>query len=194
MEYFTTEYSPQNRGELPVRPLLQLAEPDPPPFETRASTEPAAHAAFFRHHRAWLLGLLKLRSRHDAEDLLQETFLRASAQDFSTIRHPRAWLATIALNVVREQHRRRAARAPASEADGAEALTDAYPAAGTQDEALLLKQIILALPPKLAEAFVLSRFEGLTHEEIARRCGVSKRTVEWRIGKALALCAARLKD
>lgn len=177
-----------------MRPLLSVAEPDPPPFEVPSSNLSTTRTDFFRRHRTWLLALLKLRSPRDAEDLLQETFLRAATQDLSGIRHPRAWLATIALNVVREQHRRRAVRTPASEAEGAEAFTDTQPVAGTQDEALLLKQIILSLPPKLAEAFVLSRFEGLTHEEIARRCGVSKRTVEWRIGKALATCAARLKD
>lgn len=147
----------------------------------------------FRQNRGWLLALLRLHNRRDAEDLLQETFLRAAARGLGEVRRPRAWLAAIALNVVREQHRRRAVRAPASEAEGALALEE-LPASGLQDEALLLKQVILSLPPALAEVFVLSRFEGLTYPEIARRCGVSIKTVEGRMTKALAICAARLKE
>lgn len=177
-----------------MTPALSIAEPDPPPFDGAPPGGRTSDLAdLFRRNRPWLLALLKLRAPRDAEDLLQETFLRASRQRLGEIRHPRAWLATIALNLVREQHRRRSVHVPIAETDGALPYEDAGSSAG-QDEALLLKQIILSLPPTLAEVFVLSRFEGLTYPEIAQRCGVSTKTVEWRMSKALAICAARLKD
>ncbi|WP_334163929.1 RNA polymerase sigma factor [Phenylobacterium sp.] len=177
--------------------IVQLAEPDPPPFDPEGAPSPA-HVALdqlVRRHRGWLVAVLRLRFGRDAaEDLAQEAFLRAARQpDPAALRRPKAWLLTVALNAARDQHRRRAVRPPLTEADGGVELTDA-PLAAHQDEALLLKQVILALPPHLREVFLLSRFGGLTYEEIARRLGISIKTVEWRMTKALATCAARLED
>jgi RNA polymerase sigma-70 factor (ECF subfamily) len=50
------------------------------------------------------------------------------------------------------------------------------------------------LPADVAEAFRLNRFEGLTYPEIAEKKGVSVRTIEVRIGKALAILREELKD
>lgn len=43
-----------------------------------------------------------------------------------------------------------------------------------------------ALPPQCREVFVLSRFEQLSYREIANTLGISQKTVENQIGKALA--------
>ena len=53
---------------------------------------------------------------------------------------------------------------------------------------------MLALPPKLREVFLLSRFVGLTYAEIANRCGVSVATVQERMTKAQTMCSALMRD
>jgi len=144
----------------------------------------------YREHQNWLVAFLRRRfGQQDAEDLAQETYVRAVSAK-ATIRNPRAFLARVALNAARDLLRRRAVRPQLTREDAAPP-----PAmAGAQDEVLLLKQIILALPPKLQEVFVLSRFAGLTYDEIAHRCGISVKTVEGRMSKALAKCAALMDE
>jgi len=50
------------------------------------------------------------------------------------------------------------------------------------------------LPHTYREVFEMNRFEGLTYKEIAIKLDVSERTVEVRIGKALALLRRYLKE
>lgn len=57
-----------------------------------------------------------------------------------------------------------------------------------------LQEALGKLPEKAREAFELNRFEGLKYTEIAERLDISQRTVEVRIGKALALLRTYLKD
>ena len=54
--------------------------------------------------------------------------------------------------------------------------------------------MVLDLPPIYRDVFVLSRFTGLTYEEIASHVGVSVKTVEWRMSKALAMILSRFRD
>jgi RNA polymerase sigma-70 factor (ECF subfamily) len=48
------------------------------------------------------------------------------------------------------------------------------------------------MPPLYRDIFVLNRFGGMTYPEIARARGISVKTVEWRMSKALEHCASRL--
>lgn len=149
-------------------------------------------AGLYRQHSSWLKTVLRRRFGVEAvDDLLQETFLRITAYRVGP--NPRALLMTVAVNAARDRMRRAAVRIPSvGGADPEFAHGGSVPA--DQAEALLLKQVILSLPSKLRDVFVLSRFGGLTYDEIAQRCGISVKTVEWRMTKALAICAARLRD
>ena len=126
----------------------------------------------------------------DAEDIIQETWLRlASAVSLSQIHHPKAFLLRIAANLALTRGRRRklALRAEtmaASTRDRIEA---------DQAENLTLAQIVFGLPEPLRDVFLLSRIDGLTNAQIADRLGVSPKTVEWRMTRALAHCAAQLR-
>jgi RNA polymerase sigma-70 factor (ECF subfamily) len=52
----------------------------------------------------------------------------------------------------------------------------------------------LRLPENLRDVFVLSRFSGMTNQDIAIHCGVSVKTVEWRMTRALAHIAEGLRS
>jgi RNA polymerase sigma factor (sigma-70 family) len=152
-------------------------------------SEPSEIDQIYRTHGSWLIAFLRRRfGQQDAEDLAQETYVRAVSAR-GQIRNPRAFLARVALNAATDQIRRRKARPVLVRDDaGAPAITQA-----SQAEAIFLKEVIQTLPPRLQRVFILSRFGGLTYEEIARRCGISVKTVESRMTKALAMCTALLR-
>ncbi|MFZ5942401.1 MAG: RNA polymerase sigma-70 factor [Bacteroidota bacterium] len=55
-------------------------------------------------------------------------------------------------------------------------------------------EAMASIPPKLSEAFRMSRLESLPYSEIAEKLGVSVRTVETRIASALKHLREELKD
>jgi RNA polymerase sigma-70 factor (ECF subfamily) len=138
--------------------------------------------------------VLRVRYGDDlADDLVQETYLRAaSLQSLANIASPRGLLLRIAANVAIDQHRRASVRPVAGRTPEAEVALERRGVESDQSERLALKQIILSLPPKLRDVFVLSRFTGLTYDEIGVRLGISAKTVEGRMTKALRICAAKI--
>ena len=123
---------------------------------------------------------------HRAEDLVQETYLRAYA-NFAGHRGPstRAWLVTICLNLARSEGRRRSRRvveAPLPEAD-------AYPAGGpgVVDQVLAgldaerIARALARLPEEQRIAIVLMDLAGLTAAEVAVQLGCPRNTVLSRV-------------
>jgi RNA polymerase sigma-70 factor (ECF subfamily) len=158
-------------------------------WETPAGERGSVAEQIYRSHGNWLLAFIRRRfGSQNAEDLAQETYVQL-VRTRAEIQNPRAFLARLALDAAGMQARRRLAR-PTFVSEDLIPPGVAEPA--DQEQALLLKQAILALPPKLREVFLLSRFGGLTYEEIAHRCGVSVKTVEARMSKALAMCTSLL--
>lgn len=57
-----------------------------------------------------------------------------------------------------------------------------------------INNAINTLPPKCRTVFLLSRFEDLTYKEIAEKMGISVKTVENQMGKALRVLRREMKD
>ncbi len=58
----------------------------------------------------------------------------------------------------------------------------------------IIRQALEELPEPQRRAFEMSRFEGRTYHSIAVTMGVSQKTVEYRISRALAKLASALSD
>lgn len=144
------------------------------------------------HHRynRWLASALRRRfGADDSDDLLQETWLRlASASGLEAPRHPKAFLLRVALNLASSRYRKR--RATHLAESGAQTPLR-YEA--DQTDAILLTQVVVGLPEPLRDVFLLSRVDGLTNAQIGEKLGLSPKTVEWRMTRALAHCAAQLR-
>ena len=143
----------------------------------------------YRRYAHWLADRLGQRvGEADAADLVQETYLRIGTKDPASIRHPKAFLLGVAMNLLRDKARRDKRRATAQE-EAARDQGHAY-----QPDPVLLKQIVLSMPKLYRDVFVLSRFGGMEYNQIAILQGVSVKTIEWRMSKALEHCARRLDE
>ena len=145
-------------------------------------------ADLYRRYAPWLTAKLRPRFGAEAEDIGQDAWLRLAAlESLAAIRHPKAFLLRTATNLALDRYRH--GQVVARSAGELEADADVEP---DQLEAVLLEDVIGGLPAPLRDVFVLSRFRGLSHAQIGEQLGISERTVEWRMSKALALCAKRL--
>jgi RNA polymerase sigma-70 factor, ECF subfamily len=157
---------------LPARPDRELAE------RVLAGDE-AAFRDLYRRHTPRLLQLaLRLvgGEEADAEDVVQETWIRA-AEKLDAFRWESAfgtWLYAIGINVAREAARKREQRRETAWPD------DEPPSAEPPDrvEPLDLERAIAALPTGYRTVLVLHDVEGFTHEAIAEQLGVTPGTTK----------------
>ncbi|RZF64841.1 RNA polymerase sigma factor [Sphingomonas populi] len=160
-------------------------------------TRAAAIEDLYRDHGDWLRRLVAARLRMqpaDVDDIVQDTWLRAARPATTEITHPRAFLFQTALNLFRDRKRREAVRQQHREGVTADQGRGDGHGMSEQEAILELERIVLDLPEKMRDVFVLSRFRHMSNAEIATTLGISIKTVEWRMGKALALCMSRLRD
>ena len=138
--------------------------------------------------------LTRRAGRVEAEDLVQDVWLNLRERgDPTSWRTPRAVLFTTASNLATDAYRRTrtARRVFSGDAANAEAVS---PQAGPEEQVAAnarVAQLIGALqqlPPACRDAFLLNRLEGLTHTAIAARLGVSTKTVQRYVERALTHC------
>ncbi len=143
---------------------------------------------FARRYGGWLKDKLRLRYGDQADDLAQEALLRAAAHESAApVDHPKAFLLTVARNLAVDRARK--ARREHAHNDEAGALQPLVTLA-SQEDLVLLKQIVLALPPELRDALILTRIKGLSYEDVAALRGLKVRTVKDRVRRALAMTQA----
>jgi RNA polymerase sigma-70 factor (ECF subfamily) len=128
-------------------------------------------SAMFEEHRPRLFGiaLRMLGSVHDAEDAVQQTWLKAAVSDADTVRNPAGWLTTVLSRECLDMLRRRRVEVPLEDVaewdSGTTELVDSVGAA----MAVLLDQ----LSPAQRVAFVLHDVFGVPFAEIASALGTT---------------------
>jgi RNA polymerase sigma-70 factor (ECF subfamily) len=164
--------------------------------DLRAGSE-AAFDAIFRAYYAQLVVVAQslLGVRAAAEDAAQDVMLELWRRRENIVLETslRAYLIRSvrnrALNQIR--HDRVVHRAgPHYEGPAPAPLADRAQAETELDQAV--QQAVRELPERCREAFELSRGQGLSYAEIAQVLGVSVKTVEAHMGKALRLLRERL--
>ena len=176
-----------------------MAEADP--FETEALT---FLDALYR------TGLRMTRSEAEAEDLVQETYIKAfrHRDQFTPGTNLKAWLFRILTNTFINQYRRKAARPETTELDDVDEsilyrhMRDVSPGSSSPDpEALLInntlssevKEALESLPEKFRTTVLLD-VEGFAYKEIAQMLDIPIGTVMSRLHRGRKYLQKRLYD
>jgi len=127
-----------------------------------------------------------------AQDVMHELWRRAHIMDAGTTL--RGYLLRAArnraLNHIRHQRVRRDTRGDVEALYHEPVRADQPVVAGELAEAV--RRAVAELPPRCREVFELSRTDGLRYAEIAEALGISEKTVEAQMGKALRVLRERL--
>ena len=142
---------------------------------------------------AYTLARYLTRNGADADDVVQEAFLRA-LKYFGGFRgteaaESRAWLLSIVRNTAYTWLRRRRPDAGAIEFDErlhSEAIGDAHPEAVLEKTSAreTLAETLARLPPAFREILVLRELEGMSYKEISEVVGVPVGTIMSRLSRA----------
>lgn len=139
---------------------------------------------------------IRLANESDREEIAQEVFLRLCRQKdledklSAGVESTRAYLFTVATNLIRDMRRRAVVRQSdyhedfddQTFLDKTQSIEDQVEV--SQDLEIALR-IIDRMPRKRSSAFIMNRFQGMSYREIAEKMGVSCSMVEKHISAAL---------
>lgn len=132
-------------------------------------------------HRLYSFAFKLIRDHHEAEDISQETFIRAyhGLNQFRGEGNFLSWLFSIAVNYYRSLKRKRRLKLEANVklekiAKMDEENVDIF----TEEAKLLAKSAIDRLPQKQKLVLILRTYEELSYQEIAQVIGISKESVK----------------
>lgn len=182
-------------------PVAETVSP-PRPSGRQAIDLDALFRCYWRELNSYAYG--RLKDREAAADIVQDSFLRflvwhRSPQARDLPQGPRFFLWRIVGNLTIDLARRnRRIGSHATLEDAGYAVADPRPGPDRTLESKqtyrLLKAALDELPLRCRSALLLSRLEGLTHAEIARRLSISPSMVSKYIVAVLEHCLDRLPD
>jgi len=169
--------------------------------EARRRAEDAAISALVDQYAGALyrVAYSVLRNPSDAEDAVQEAFLRVlrHRRTLAEVRDHRVWLIRIVWNIVLDRKRRTKTR---PETDDVTELARVLPSTGLSAEEVAaaaqhhahVLACVNQLPAKEREVLLLSAFEELSSVEIAAVLGITESSVRSRLFRARNLMAGLL--
>jgi RNA polymerase sigma-70 factor (family 1) len=168
-------------------------------FERMARGDESAFGAIFHHYTGLIQPFILSLTRNEdaAEEIVQDVFLTIwlNRERMAAVGNYRAYIFTASNNRVYTWLRKRARELrmqgeltpelPATE-PGPEAAID------WKESMAIIEDAVERLPPQKKLIWRLSRGEGLSHEQIAARLGLSKNTVKNHMVAAIRLIRERL--
>ena len=148
----------------------------------------AAHSAWLYRYAYWLS-----RNKQEAEDLVQDTFLRAwrFLDSLKKASAAKAWLTTI----LRREHARKFERKrPEYSEVEIDTLEDSNTDFDTRPETMALRAALKELPHKQLEPLILQVMGGFSMKEIASQFGVPVNTVATRLHRTKLKLKALLTE
>jgi len=159
----------------------------------------ALRSAYDEHAgRVLALALRIVRSKEEAEDVVQDTFLEVwrRASDYDVSRGElSSWIMSMARSRSIDKVRRARVRTRYAETSEAPAPleTPADRAAASEDGAKI-RAVLATLPAEQRLALELAYFDGLTQQQIAERTGTPLGTVKTRLRLALEKLSSQLES
>lgn len=174
---------------MPIYPLLDEKEL----LRLIAEGDEKAFGQLFERYwdRVFSTALLLTKSKELAEDIAQEVFTRIWVKrvQLTGIENTGSWFFIIARNLIygrlrkeaiAEKYRRYIKEYFSEGPVGPDTIAELSELDTT------IRKAILQLPPQQQKAFQLSRYKGLSHEEIAHEMGISRATVKAYIVQSIA--------
>ncbi|MDE6005313.1 MAG: RNA polymerase sigma factor [Oscillospiraceae bacterium] len=126
--------------------------------------------------------LLSLKNHADAEDAVQEVFLKyfTRAPEFNSENHRKAWLITVALNQCKTMHRQKKRSIPTEPE-----LLKISETVSQENHTIL--DALVQVPEKFRTVLILYYVEGYKIKEIAGLIGKSSSAVKMRLSKGRKL-------
>lgn len=159
---------------------------DTPLLERIARGDRDAFVDFYEQFapRVFALLMCRFRERHDAEDVLQETFWQVwqTAKCYDANRStPETWLFLLARSRAVDHARRHHRKEPASVEEPKAEGTDPLEYLARTEIAERVRGALAHLPSQQRDPVRLAFFEGLSHSQIAEHLGIPLGTVKTRI-------------
>jgi RNA polymerase sigma factor (sigma-70 family) len=138
------------------------------------------------------------RTREDAEDLIQEAFLKLQMyrEKGNKVYQPEAFLVRtvlrLSINAHRDERRHLFADVPVEELPVIDTSPSPHDILAAEQQLDLMKRTLDDISERTREVFLLHRGDGLSYQQIAKLYGMTTKAVERRIAHAMLTLASKL--
>ena len=194
-------YLDEPNFDLPVSKLALHVFAEPGDGALSTGRQPAEiEGTYLQYHEELCRAVIKKFDVNytEAEDVVQTAFIRYT-ESTAPVLNPRAFLYKVCSNIAIDQIRRRdvqngyARSVAAIEPESAEEIGPERQLEAIQRFGII-SRALRAMPGKRRRLLMMSRFDGLSYAEIARRVNLSETVVRKHIAKALAGCQCALQN
>jgi RNA polymerase sigma-70 factor (ECF subfamily) len=147
--------------------------------------------------RLYAFGLKYLKSGPDAEELVQDVFLKIwrNRERLNEEKNFQSYLFTIAFNQIKKYFQNTSLYLEEN-LSGMTDQVDESPERSITYQSVLdqISTLLEKLPPKRQQIFNLSRFEGKSADEISKQLGISPKTVDNQVSEVIKYLKTQVED